>query len=218
MKLYYETPNSLQHHGIKGQKWGVRRFQNKDGTLTAKGKKRYNTDYSAEAKTMSDEELRSRIARLSNEKKYMDLTRKQTKLSKYGDKIQKKADIASKSIEAKKNLSKLRNTDASQYEIAGQGVKAVSKTVGAAKKIDKMVNDPKHVKKSKEQLNTLSDKELNEIVARLDLEKRYSDVSREVASRGKVTASQILDVAGDTLAIAASVTGILVGIKALTKK
>ena len=31
----------LEHHGIKGQKWGVRRFQNADGTLTSAGKKRY---------------------------------------------------------------------------------------------------------------------------------------------------------------------------------
>jgi hypothetical protein len=32
----------LYHHGIKGQKWGVRRFQNSDGTLTNAGKKRYD--------------------------------------------------------------------------------------------------------------------------------------------------------------------------------
>ena len=32
----------LYHHGIKGQKWGIRRFQNSDGTLTEAGKKRYN--------------------------------------------------------------------------------------------------------------------------------------------------------------------------------
>ena len=32
--------DELYHHGIKGQKWGVRRFQNPDGTLTAAGKRR----------------------------------------------------------------------------------------------------------------------------------------------------------------------------------
>ena len=31
----------LEHHGILGQKWGVRRFQNADGSYTAAGKKRY---------------------------------------------------------------------------------------------------------------------------------------------------------------------------------
>lgn len=34
----------LQHHGIKGMKWGVRRYQNEDGTLTPEGKKRYEDD------------------------------------------------------------------------------------------------------------------------------------------------------------------------------
>lgn len=33
----------LAHHGILGMKWGVRRYQNEDGTLTAAGKKRYES-------------------------------------------------------------------------------------------------------------------------------------------------------------------------------
>ena len=32
--------NELYHHGVKGQKWGVRRYQNSDGSLTDNGKKR----------------------------------------------------------------------------------------------------------------------------------------------------------------------------------
>lgn len=41
----------LVHHGIKGQKWGIRRYQNEDGTLTSEGKKRYGYDSSSERKT-----------------------------------------------------------------------------------------------------------------------------------------------------------------------
>ena len=36
--------NELYHHGIKGQKWGVRRYQNEDGSLTYRGKMRYIKD------------------------------------------------------------------------------------------------------------------------------------------------------------------------------
>lgn len=38
----YHFDNELYHHGVKGMKWGVRRYQNKDGTLTSAGKKRYD--------------------------------------------------------------------------------------------------------------------------------------------------------------------------------
>ena len=40
MSYYTINNNELYHHGIKGMKWGVRRFQNADGSRTAAGKKR----------------------------------------------------------------------------------------------------------------------------------------------------------------------------------
>ena len=45
----------LVHHGILGQKWGVRRYQNEDGTLTAEGKARLSSEYRKAHKKLLDD-------------------------------------------------------------------------------------------------------------------------------------------------------------------
>lgn len=75
--------DELYHFGIKGMKWGVRRYRNKDGTLTAAGKKRYSDDYAKahtgkSIKEMSDNELRAVNNRLQMERQYAQLTKKST--------------------------------------------------------------------------------------------------------------------------------------------
>lgn len=44
--------DELYHHGIKGQKWGIRRFQNPDGTLTEEGKARYKKFQDDQTRTL----------------------------------------------------------------------------------------------------------------------------------------------------------------------
>lgn len=63
--------DELYHWGIKGMKWGVRRYQNKDGTLTSAGRKRIHS--TTKPKKMTDEELNQRIARMQKEKQYLEL-------------------------------------------------------------------------------------------------------------------------------------------------
>lgn len=87
--------SELCHYGVKGMKWGIRRYQNKDGTLTDAGKRRQTKKESKEQKRtqknetkkqtsskkkksaseMTDSELQDTIRRMELEKRYRDLVR-----------------------------------------------------------------------------------------------------------------------------------------------
>ena len=102
----YKSSDTLQHYGVLGMKWGIRRYQNKDGSLTPAGKKkaaklkeRYTqltgkrmrrnpvksttstkTSSKSKRKTvseMSDAELKARIDRLTLERRFNELSPKQ---------------------------------------------------------------------------------------------------------------------------------------------
>ena len=75
--------NELQHHGIPGQKWGVRRYQNKDGSLTRAGRKRQQMSQDAkEAKALKKKKVREMSnADLQKLNKRQELERKHKQLN-----------------------------------------------------------------------------------------------------------------------------------------
>lgn len=130
-----ENTPYLEHHGILGQKWGIRRFQNEDGTWTEEGKARYGdrTDEPEEPKetpradwkdtdrqALSDEELKRRITRLQQETTYQRLM---SELDR--EEIKKKKDhpifrqvIVASTTTALAEVMKALVTDAAKTKVA----------------------------------------------------------------------------------------------------
>ena len=111
---------TLSHHGVIGMKWGRRRYQNKDGSLTAAGKKRYGDGDSEETKE-SYEEGKARALKSGSAKDVL----------KYkGDLTQQEMTTALNRIQWEQNMQSIADRDA----VAAAGK---SKTDSFFKSVDK---------------------------------------------------------------------------------
>ena len=84
--MEFYTTSELSHHGILGQKWGVRRYQNPDGSLTAAGKRRYswsNASISQKTKRFIEGDLDANKKQDALYKEYQQKVEKLKKPSKW---------------------------------------------------------------------------------------------------------------------------------------
>lgn len=98
----YRHTNELYHHGVIGMKWGVRRYQNKDGSLTPAGKKRYSDDNIENNKSRHRAKL---------EAKYRSKGETEAQAEAHASKRIKTDDIVRKAMEADDKVKKQRLSD-----------------------------------------------------------------------------------------------------------
>lgn len=174
--------DSLAHYGIKGQQWGVRRYQNEDGTLTEAGKRRYLKGYNeAEVKlnnaTTAAEKAKAqqRLDEISkNQKNYFD-SEKWNKDSEGADKAK---------VQIVKEAQNMAITGANAIDTSTKGSKRVNKA----------------------DYSKIPDDEMRRRINRLQMEKTYGDLNgdNKYVMTGKEKFKETLQTIGAILGIGAS--------------
>lgn len=185
----------LVHHGIKGQKWGIRRFQNPDGTLTAAGRRRYNREGGGEGAQAAPRQPRPR-----------KITGNRA-LAIYGG-----SAIGAAAIAAQSRFS---------GEDVDSAKKFADKTNKDVQTWTKIKSDERRAQvrsKARAEARAYSDDDLKRIIKRWENEKKYVDLSESQIEFGRDNVDKILQTA--TLALGAVSAGLTVAsaLKSLAEK
>ena len=185
----------LMHHGIKGMRWGIRRYQNPDGSLTPAGLKRYqNPDGTLTKKgekfyAKESARLKAETAKVKEaEKVAATKKRTQAKFTKLADK-QKKLDERKKALgEDQKETA----TDKLKGKIKEKTDKPEETLEQRRERLLKST-DPKELYEGR---NDLTYQELNDRINRIDLETRLQS---KIPKEEKRTITQTMDKAAETI-------------------
>ena len=207
--------NELQHFGIKGMKWGVRRYQNKDGSLTPAGKKRY--DESDEEREEREKKEKSKKTKAKVATAAITTAAVVTTAAVNKDKIKKGMEYVNTN---KPSKGEKKETTVEDYKESLKKTQSADKALQGIKELVNKADDVAYAKKVRNDLTQMTDKDLQQAVNRLNMEERYSQVmqQRHKIERGESKVNQILDVAGNVLSGAATALTIAVAIKELNKK
>lgn len=204
----YNYTNEMYHWGIPKMRWGERRYQNPDGTLTEEGKARY-TKKRARRKTMGTAAgvaagiaVGASFAKAKAESKEETAKIKQDILSMSKQELTERSAM----LKLQESLIKSETKDAPDYDkIFGDTVKTVDSGMDSVIHNVQSKADAERLSKAYQEAGYLTDDELRTRINRMNLEKQYTDLTKSKVETGKDKTLDMLNTTKEVVNIAAGV-------------